>query len=298
MTFKRSPFFYVGDKFKLLDQLIPLFPKGIDTYYEPFLGGGSVALNVKANEYRLGDKNEELIGMHRILASYSDSESLLKDIQNRLDAFGISSSFFGADIDPALKLEYPKTYFAVRNRDSYMSLRSAYNSSTKRDPLLLYILIIFGFNRLLRFNKSGDFNVPVGNVDFNLKTASAIRDYVDWTSPSSIEFSSSDYSSVFAVKAGVDDFAYLDPPYLLAEAEYNKGWSEKDEEALYEFLDHLSSTGMKWALSNSMTYRGKENSILQSWSGRYNVHQIEASYLNYHNNIDKVSGEVLVTNYA
>jgi DNA adenine methylase len=74
--------------------------------------------------------------------------------------------------------------------------------------------------------------------------------------------------------------------------------SEKDEEALYEFLDQLSSTGMKWALSNSMSYRGKENSILQSWSGRYNVHQIEASYLNYHNNIDKVSGEVLVTNYA
>lgn len=298
MTFSRSPFFYVGDKFKLLDQLIPLFPKAIETYYEPFLGGGSVALNINASKYRLGDKNEELIGMHRILASYSDSESLLKDIQNRLETFGILSSFFGADVEPSLKLDYPKTYFAVRNRDSYMRLRSAYNSANKRDPLLLYILIIFGFNRLLRFNKSGDFNVPVGNVDFNLKTASAIRDYVDWASQSSLEFSSSDYSSVFSGKPGVDDFAYFDPPYFLAEAEYNKGWSEKDEEALYEFLDQLSSTGMKWALSNSMSYRGKENSILQNWARKYNVHQIEASYLNYHNNIDKVSGEVLVTNYA
>ena len=298
MTLRRSPFFYVGDKFKLLEQLIPLFPEKIATYYEPFLGGGSVALNVTAVEYRLGDKQEQLISMHSKLASYLDAESLLRDIRVRLESFGIGCSYFGADVDPKLKIDYPKTYFAVRNRDSYLRLREAYNSGKQKDPLLLYILVMFGFNRLLRFNRSGDFNVPVGNVDFNFKTASAISDYVGWASSNSVEFISDDYSSLFLGEAGGDDFAYFDPPYLIADAEYNKGWSERDELALYEFLDQLTSTGLKWALSNTMIYRGKENSLLRAWSKRYNVHEIKASYINYHNNQDKQSGEVLVTNYA
>lgn len=35
----RSPFFYVGDKYKLMSQLRELFPKYISTYIEPFVGG-------------------------------------------------------------------------------------------------------------------------------------------------------------------------------------------------------------------------------------------------------------------
>ena len=130
-----SPFIqWVGGKRSLLEKYDPIIPVEFNNYYEPFLGGGSVALNVKANEYRLGDKNEELIGMHRILASYSDSESLLKDIQNRLDAFGISSSFFGADVDPALPAE-PRA--APRARagslaSAQRSFRTASSASRRR----------------------------------------------------------------------------------------------------------------------------------------------------------------------
>ena len=40
-SFNRSPFFYVGDKFKLLPQLKENFPKTIDRFIEPFCGGGS-----------------------------------------------------------------------------------------------------------------------------------------------------------------------------------------------------------------------------------------------------------------
>ena len=44
----RSPFFYVGDKYKLLKQLLPLFPENIEgRFVEPFVGGGSVYLNTK-----------------------------------------------------------------------------------------------------------------------------------------------------------------------------------------------------------------------------------------------------------
>ena len=48
----RSPFFYVGDKYKLMKQLLPLFPKDIETYFEPFSGGGRSLLNVEAAKYQ------------------------------------------------------------------------------------------------------------------------------------------------------------------------------------------------------------------------------------------------------
>lgn len=32
---KRSPLFYVGDKYKLISQIVHLFPKEIDKYFEP-----------------------------------------------------------------------------------------------------------------------------------------------------------------------------------------------------------------------------------------------------------------------
>ena len=46
--FSRSPLFYVGDKFKILNQILNYFPQKINNFYEPFVGGGSVFLNVDA----------------------------------------------------------------------------------------------------------------------------------------------------------------------------------------------------------------------------------------------------------
>ncbi len=37
---KRSPLFYVGDKYRLMAQLLDLFPKEINNFYEPFIAGG------------------------------------------------------------------------------------------------------------------------------------------------------------------------------------------------------------------------------------------------------------------
>ena len=49
----RSPFFYVGDKYKLMPQLEKLFPIDINNYYEAFVGGGSSFLNTKAKKFFL-----------------------------------------------------------------------------------------------------------------------------------------------------------------------------------------------------------------------------------------------------
>ena len=49
----RSPLFYVGDKYKLIKEIRTHFPPAIKRFIEPFVGGGSVFLNVEAEKYLL-----------------------------------------------------------------------------------------------------------------------------------------------------------------------------------------------------------------------------------------------------
>ena len=46
----RSPLFYVGDKYKLIREIKTHFPERINRLIEPFVGGGSVMMNVEAIE--------------------------------------------------------------------------------------------------------------------------------------------------------------------------------------------------------------------------------------------------------
>ena len=64
---KRSPLFYVGDKYRLMKQLVNYFPEKIDSFYEPFTGGGTVFLNIAANKYFLNDIDKNLIKIHEFL---------------------------------------------------------------------------------------------------------------------------------------------------------------------------------------------------------------------------------------
>lgn len=52
---------YVGGKYKLLQQILPLFPKDIDTFYDVFGGGGNVAINANANKVVYNDLNLRVV---------------------------------------------------------------------------------------------------------------------------------------------------------------------------------------------------------------------------------------------
>ena len=64
---KRSPMFYVGDKYKLIKEIKQYFPKDINTFIEPFVGGGTVFLNVEAKKYILNDIDENIYNLHIFL---------------------------------------------------------------------------------------------------------------------------------------------------------------------------------------------------------------------------------------
>ena len=91
---KRSPLFYVGDKYKLMSQLVNLFPKKVNNFYEPFVGGGTVFLNVNANKYFLNDIDKNLINIHEFLIKNSNNKSnFFKRVEKIIYKYNLSRSY-------------------------------------------------------------------------------------------------------------------------------------------------------------------------------------------------------------
>lgn len=296
---KRSPLFYVGDKYKLIKQIVNLFPKEINNFYEPFVGGGTVFLNIEAKKYYLNDMDRHLINIHKFLIKNSKTTvQFFKSVEEIIYKYKLSRSYKEDIIPVALKKEWKKTYFARFNKEGYEKLRICVNSYKKNDPLILYILLIYGFNRMLRFNGGGKFNLPVGNVDFNKNVVNALSGYFDFVHDKKMIITSKDFKVFFSNKKySKNDFVYLDPPYLITASEYNKLWDQKSESDLLKIIDNSDKKGVKFALSNVTHYNGCKNDLLIRWMKKYKVHRIESNYISYHNNGKKKIKEVLITNY-
>ncbi len=297
----RSPLFYTGDKYKLIPELKKYFPEQINKFVEPFVGGGSVFLNFNAKEFYENDIDKNIMSIHHYLSSFSSSEVLLDILFKKIDEYQFTCSYKGKTVPQELKDKYVKTYFAKYNAEFYKQLKEKYNSSDRTDIADLYLLLIYGFNRMLRFNQQGDFNLPVGNVDFNNNTVEALTNYINLTNQKKIHWSNKDYKSFLSkIKLTENDFVYLDPPYLITASEYNKLWNQKDDDELFALLDKLNDKRIRFALSDVVNYKGKENTKLLDWvtKKKYNVYPIKSNYINYHDNSIKSFSEVLITNYA
>ena len=296
---KRSPFFFVGDKYKLVPQLTQLFPSDISTYIEPFVGGGSSLINVSAQKYIANDIDEYVIRLHKAISEYADNpQPLLDKLFEIIDRYGLSCSYNGRTAPDELKRKYVKTYYSHYNKASYLNLRNDYNND-KSNMLLLYLLLIFGLNHMIRFNSAGAFNLPVGNVDFNKNVYNALVGYFEFMKGHKVEFYNLDYKQ-FLSEMTFDDksFVYLDPPYLISSSEYNKLWDEEKEAELYSVLDELNENGVRFGVSNLLKHKGQENALLLEWSKKYKAFDIASNYISFNDNtIKKDSVEVYVTNY-
>ena len=295
----RSPLFYVGDKYKLITEIKTHFPDNIGRLIEPFVGGGSVFMNVDANEFLLNDIDSFVIAIHKMLCSYVDrEEEFFKEFFDIVKKYNLSLSYKENTVPKELKESFPKTYFAKYNKEAYSRLRDDFNKGGKQDIMQLYALLIYGFNRMLRFNKKGDFNLPVGNVDFNQNTYNAIVDYFTLLKDKNVVWYNEDFR-VFLnnIDYREDDLIYLDPPYLITFSEYNKLWNEETERELLNLLDDLNKRNIKFAISNVTHYKGKVNNLFLDWSKHYNSFPIKSNYISFNDNTVKNFNEVLVTNF-
>ena len=295
----RSPLFYVGDKYKLVPEIKTYFPSSIRHFVEPFVGGGSVYLNVDADDYILNDIDNAVIHIHQMLSSFIGRENkFFERIYKIIDEYGMSCSYRDDRVPDELKRKYEKTYFAEFNREGFLRLRSDFNTKFREDYLILYILLIYGFNRMIRFNGKGEYNLPVGNVDFNQNTYEALDNYFKLNQIKAVSWRNQDFETFLnSLELNEQDLIYLDPPYLITFSEYNKCWNEDSEQRLLSLLDTFSNRNIRFAISNVTHYKGKINNKFLNWSGQYNVHSIKSNYISYHDNTIKSFNEVLVTNY-
>ena len=302
VTPNKSAINYTGGKSKLIPQLLPMFPKEINNFYDVFAGGANVTINVKAKNYFLNDINYKVIQLYELLKNKNYHE-LVKNIEEIISQYKLSNTkCFGYD--------FYKTNSSVGlkhiNQKSYLNLRNDYNNhlfSEEIEPLIFYILIVYGFNNQIRFNNKGEFNTPAGKRDFNQKMSDKLKKFMNLLQKRKITFSSLDFREFFSEHDFLEgDFIYLDPPYLISTATYNEnsGWTKNDEQDLLKQLDKLDRQGIKFALSNVLEHKGIENILLKEWASKYKIHKLDFNYNNSnYQSKAKTSNtvEVLITNY-
>lgn len=295
----RSPLFYVGDKYKLIREIKTHFPDNIGRLIEPFVGGGSVFMNVEAEEYLLNDLDRFVIAIHKMLNGYIGRlDDFYNEFVEIVDRYGLSLSYRANVVPEELKKAFPKTYYAKYNKEGYNRMKADFNQGGQVDIQMLYVLLIYGFNRMLRFNKKGEFNLPPGDVDFNANAYESLSDYFTILQNRHIEWNNLDFRDfLHGIEYRQNDLIYLDPPYLITFSEYNKFWNDETEHDLLNLLDELNLEGVRFAISNVTHYRGKINEEFLNWSAHYNSYPIKSNYISFNDNTIKQFNEVLVTNY-
>lgn len=298
-----SPLNYIGGKARVLDQILPCFPRDVDVFVDLFCGGCNVGINAGAPKTIYNDKSKELIGLLKTFRRMRN-DTIISRINALVDEYGLSKTrdhtfaYYGGNANLGV---------SGYNREKYMQLRNAFNNYSKRDNqyyIILYTLVLFGFNNQLRFNESGEFNLPVGKRDFNKVIEAKFVKFFDALRCQNCAFSTCDFRQFDYEKLSGHSFVYCDPPYLITKATYNEkdGWTKTDECDLLRLLDRLNEQGIRFALSNVLEHEGKCNNLLVDWLSKrtYNVNDIYMDY-HYSNYQKKVrvadSREVLITNY-
>lgn len=299
----KSPLNYTGGKYKLLNQIIPIFPKDLDLFVDLFSGGANVGVNVNAKRIVCVDKQKEIIRVMDLFKKYEDGY-IIDKLEKIIGKYNLSNSLLNGY--ETYKCTSDKGLGSY-NKSKYLDLRNDYNSmvedSVEKDFLFL-TLVIYGFNNQIRFNSNGEFNMPVGKRDFNNSIRKNLKSFITKLKNKNIEFINSDFRE-FVIETTDNTLVYCDPPYFLGTASYNEngGWTDKDEIDLLNYLSILDQSGVKFALSNVIEHKGEKNTILDSWIKEHNyiVHIIDSNYnnSNYHKQEGNVlkTIEVLVTNY-
>lgn len=270
-----SPLNYIGSKAQLINDIKTYLPNKIDTFIDLFGGGFNVGINSNANKVIYNDVNFFVSGLIR--------------------------SFL--EIDTYKYIQKVKSYIKKYNlepeaTDSYKKIRQDYNDIEieKRDPIMLFTIIMYGFQQQIRFNNSHGFNNPVGMRWFNNKVLEKLISFSRKIREYDIEIFSTDFEEI---EVPPNSFVYLDPPYRLTTGSYNdgkrgfNGWDIQQEKRLFNYLDLLNQKQISFMLSYVKGHNGNTNYQLEEWLEKSNYTVI---------NIDSIKGrkrdEVLIINYG
>ena len=256
----------------------------IDTYVEPFVGGGALFFHIAQNyksikHFYLLDINEDLINCYNAIRD--DVNSLIEALKS-------------------LEEEFYSEKKSKRER-LYYDTRDEFNS--ERSSAKLIFLNKTCYNGLYRVNKKGGFNVPFGDYknpticnEENLRAASVVLQNAE------IICAGFEQSDQYITE---NTFVYFDPPYIplsptASFTSYSKeDFDNEDQIHLAEFCKKIDEKGAKFLLSNSCPKKGNKNG--RFFKDHYRGFNIETVKANRSINC-KPSGrgqikELIITNY-
>lgn len=254
-----SPLNYIGSKAKLVPAIKSNLPNDIDTFIDIFGGGFNVGINMGFDAIHYNDLNCMVV---RLIESFKehDTYSYLSYVKKIIAKYGLEKA----------------------KAEPYYELRDYYNSleKEKRDPRILYTLILYGYQQQIRFNGNHEFNNPVGVRWFNDKVLEKFISFSREIKEKNVLFHNRDYCQIEEIHNN-NVFVYLDPPYKMTTGSYNdgkrgfKGWNDKLETELFEYLNELNNNSIRFMLSYVIEHKGKINTNLLKWVDRNNYHIVE-----------------------
>jgi DNA adenine methylase len=263
---------WAGGKRQHLDKIFQHLPRKteIDTYYEPFFGGGSVFFAYEPQEAKISDINPKLMNFYQQLR---DNPSSLISKNKKLDKQlgGIVSQdqrqlieFVDQDSDNQLKPipEDPKNSEKLRvefyedKRDKFNSLRNERGecADLELEAVLFFFLNRTCWNGLYRTNKNGEFNVPIGRQWTKIKVLER-RIHEAHKCLQNSELMVGDFEETLK-SVGENDLVFLDPPYPAGPENssfqdyHQSGFSLDQQRTLAELAVELDSIGAYVMITN------------------------------------------------
>lgn len=259
-----------GGKSQLLDIIRRMMPDAYNAYYEPFLGGGAVFLDINPKVAHVNDINSELINM------YIQVREQVEEVIRKLTQLDYNHE----------AAQDPKAY--------YYTVRALYNlelgTNTPEQAARFIYLNKHCFNGLYRVNKKGEFNVP-----FNGKLAGSSFDADHLREVSKqihdVIFTSTDFT-VCLDTAEAGDFLFIDSPYDVSFTDYSSaGFGHDDHVRLADAFKELDKRGCKCMLTNHDT------PLIRELYKDYNFTEVDVRRSINRNGDNRKGKEVIITNY-
>lgn len=221
------------------------FPDTFRTYYEPFIGGGSMLYAINPEKSICGDICVPLIDLWNEIRD--NPQQLAKEYEIRWIK---------------LQTEGYTVYYDIRN-----------DFNRDKSPHDLLFLSRTCVNGLIRFNDKGEFNNSLHYSRPGIKPESLKNIIFDWSSRiQGTEFMAKEYFDTTAT-AVAKDVIYLDPPYFHTKGRY---FGAIDYHRFLEYLEDLNTRGVKYILSFD-GIRGNKNYTVDLPKELYKRHVLIAS---------------------
>ena len=274
---KGKPFVkWAGGKRQILDKLKQHIPEEFDTYYEPFVGGGALLLDLIPEKAVINDSNYELMNVYACIQNEEKMKKMIKE----LDSYETKHS--------------EEFYFEIRNKDKDKA-KFGKMADYKRAARTIYLNKAC-FNGLYRVNSKNEFNVPFNKKEkvntYEGSNIEAIHYYLNYRN---VALLSCDFEE--AVKdAKKGDFIYFDPPYDSDTETFNSytkdGFGKEEQVRLARVFKELTDRGCYVMLSNHNT------KLVNELYSDFNIHVIEAKRnINANGKKRGKVEEVIITNY-